>query len=144
MSFMSESELILLDLRLRPYRNRNKIYGGFSIIVCGNFRQLQIIGDRRELLYSRDSQRIFESSLNGMIILNNNHRFKDDPEYGQLLKNFCKGDLSEQEREIIHSREVNETSVTIPDVLSSDKDWSYASPTSKEEIPSHPGSSKGT
>lgn len=86
---MSESELILLDLRLRQYRNRNKIYGGFSIIFCGNFRQLQSIGDRRELLYSRDSQRIFESSLNGMIILNNKHRFKDDPEYSKLLTNFC-------------------------------------------------------
>jgi hypothetical protein len=36
-----------------------------------------------------------------MIILDNKHRFKDDPEYGQLLTNFWKGDLSEQERETI-------------------------------------------
>jgi hypothetical protein len=68
-----------------------------------------------------------------MIILNNKHRFKDDPEYDQLLTNFCKEDLSaEQEREIIHSREVNGTSVTIPDVLSSDMDWSYACAYNKE------------
>jgi hypothetical protein len=61
-----------------------------------------------------------------MIILENKHRFKDDPEYGQLLTNFWKGDISEQERETINSREVNGTSVTIPNVLSSNKDWSYA------------------
>ena len=131
-SFMSESELTLLDLRLRRYKNRNKVYGGFSVIFCGDFRQLQSNGDRRELLYSRDSQRKFESNLSGMIILENKHRFKDDPEYGQLLTNFWKGDLSEQERETINSREVNGTSVTIPDVLSSDKDWSYACPYNKE------------
>ena len=68
-SFMSESELTLLDLRLRQYKNRNKVYGGFSVIFYGNFRQLQSNGDRRELLYSRDSQRKFESNLNRMIIL---------------------------------------------------------------------------
>ena len=39
-----------------------------------------------------------------MIILENKHRFKDDPEYGQLLTNFWKGDISEQERETINSR----------------------------------------
>ena len=90
-----------------------------------NFRQLQSNGDRTELLYSRDSQREFKSNLNGMIILENKHRFKDDSEYGQLLTNFWKGDISEQERETINSREVNGTSVTIPNVLSSNKDWSY-------------------
>ncbi len=79
-----------------------------------------------ELLYSRDSQRKFKSNLNRMIILENKHRFKDDPEYGQLLTNFWKGDLSEQERETINSREENGTYVTIPNVLSSNKDWSYA------------------
>jgi hypothetical protein len=56
-----------------------------------------------------------------MIILENKHRFKDDPEYGQLLTNFWKGDLSEQERETVNAREVNGTSVTILNVLSSDK-----------------------
>ena len=86
-----------------------------------NFRQLQSNGDRTELLYSRDSQREFKSNLNGMIILENKHRFKDDSEYGQLLTNFWKGDISEQERETINSREVNGTSVTILNVLSSDK-----------------------
>ena len=91
-----------------------------------NFIQLQSNGDRTEPLYSRDSQREFKSNLNGMIILENKHRFKDDSEYGQLLTNFWKGDISEQERETINSREVNGTSVTIPNVLSSNKDWSYA------------------
>ena len=97
----------------------------FSVATSDNFKAT-------ELLYSRDSQRKLESSLNGIIILDNKHRFKDDQEYGQLLTNFWKGDLSEQKRETIHSREVNRTSVTIPDFLSSDKDGSYACPYYKE------------
>ena len=92
-SFMSESELVLLDQRLRRYKDRNKIYGGFSVIFGGDFRQLQSNGDKKEVLYSRDSQRKFEDNLNGIIILDNEHRFKDDPEYGALLKRFWKGDL---------------------------------------------------
>jgi hypothetical protein len=74
------------------------------VATSDNFRQLQSNGDRTELLYSRDSQREFKSNLNGMIILENKHRFKDDSEYGQLLTNFWKGDISEQEKETINSR----------------------------------------
>jgi ATP-dependent exoDNAse (exonuclease V) alpha subunit len=56
-SFMSESELILLDLRLRRYRNRNKVYGGFSVIFCGDFRQLQIATETEENYFTQETHK---------------------------------------------------------------------------------------
>ena len=102
------------------------------MILGGDFRQLQSNSDKKEVLYSRDSQRKFEDNLNGIIILDNEHRFKDDPEYGALLKRFWKGDLSRTDRDTINSRQENGTTVVLPDVLSSNKDWSYACPYNKK------------
>jgi len=39
-----------------------------------------------------------------MIILENDHRFKDDPEYGWMLKRMWKGDLTKKDRERINTR----------------------------------------
>ncbi len=52
-SFMTESELRKLDVRLRQYKDRNKVFGGYSIIFGGDFRQLTR-GIDHELLYSRN------------------------------------------------------------------------------------------
>ncbi len=57
-SFMTESELMKLDVRLRQYKDRNKVIGGYSIIFGGDFRQL-IRGNDHKLLY----QEIRNSSL---------------------------------------------------------------------------------
>ena len=84
-SFMTESELMKLDVRLRQYKDRNKVFGGNSIIFGGDFRQL-IRGNDHELLYSRNLKQSFKSILTGVIILDNGHCFKDDPEFGNLLK----------------------------------------------------------
>jgi len=84
------------------------------------------------MLYSRESQRKFEDSLNGIIILDNAHRFKDDPWYGGLMKRFWKNDLTTDERNTLNSQEVDGEKVVLPDVLSSTKDWSYACPYNKE------------
>ena len=131
-SFMSENELIKLDNRLRRYKDRNKPYGGYSVIFGGDFRQLQNNTEKKQLLYSRDSQRKFETNLNGIIILDNEHRFKNDKEFGRLLKRFWAGDLTREDRDLINSRKVNGTTVKIPDILSCKEDWSYACPYNKE------------
>ncbi len=48
-SFMTESELMKLDVRLRHYKDRNKVFGGYFIIFGRDFRQL-IGGNDDELL----------------------------------------------------------------------------------------------
>ncbi len=39
-----------------------------------------------------------------MIILDNEHCFKEDPEYGQMLKRMWSGDLNKEDRMKINTR----------------------------------------
>ncbi len=39
-----------------------------------------------------------------MIILDNKHHFKEDPEYGQMLKRMWSGDLTKEDRMKINTR----------------------------------------
>jgi len=80
-SFMTEHKLKKLDVRLHQYRDRYKVFGGYCIVFGGGFRQL-IRGNDHELVYSRNSHQFFESIMTGIIIPNNEHQFKDDPEFG--------------------------------------------------------------
>ena len=130
-SFMTENELMKLDTKLRQYGNRNKVYGGYSIIFGGDFRQLAK-GKKNELLYSTLSKRFFEQNLNGIIILQNEHRFRNDPEFGKLLSDFWAGDLSEEQRNLINTRVIGERGQAMPETIPESHDWNYACPTNKE------------
>ena len=59
------------EKRLSP----NMIFGRYSIIFCGDFRQIPPVKAKEsQLLYSNSS--LWENSINVAIILNNSHRFK--------------------------------------------------------------------
>jgi hypothetical protein len=84
---MSDSVLKELDRKLKDIGNMTHIFGGFSIIFSGDFRQLEpVCSNEKELLFSTLSSGVWENNINVVIILNNEHRFKDDPQYGQMLK----------------------------------------------------------
>ena len=54
-SFMQDSEILKLDRRLKECRNRNKAFGGYSIIFAGDFRQLEPSrASPSDLLFSRE------------------------------------------------------------------------------------------
>ena len=81
-SFMNDPQLIKLDNRLKEIGDRTKPFGGFSIIFAGDFRQLQAVKSlESDLLFSTESSKHWETFINVVIILENDHRFKDDPEY---------------------------------------------------------------
>jgi hypothetical protein len=42
--------------------------------------------------------------MNAVIILDNEHHFKEDPEYGQMLKRMWSGDLTKDDQMRINSR----------------------------------------
>ena len=131
-SFMKDRELKSLDNRLKEMRDRNKPFGGLSIIFAGDFRQLEPSGsDDSDLLFSSKSSQHFENCINAHIILDNNHRFEDDPEYGKLLKRMWKGDLTKKDRERINTRVIGENGLTLPSSFGN-KDACYACPTNKE------------
>jgi hypothetical protein len=99
------------------------IFGGYSIIFCGDFRQIPPVKAREsQLLYSNSS--LWESSINVAIILNNSHRFRDDPEYGNILKRMWEGIFTQQDCNAINERLIG-TRVHLP-IVENDDDISYA------------------
>jgi hypothetical protein len=40
---------------------------------------------------------LWENSINVAIVLNNSHRFQDDPEYGEILKRMWEGKFTEED-----------------------------------------------
>ena len=55
-----------------------------------------------------------------MIILENIHRFKDDPEYGEMLTRLWRDDLTQEDREKINTRVVGQDGVTLPPTFDGD------------------------
>ena len=114
-SFMSDKHIVTLDTKLKLIGDRNKPFGGFSIVFAGDFRQLPPVGATElELIYSSKSNQYWEICINVIIILDNAHRFKDDPLYGQMLKRFWDGDLTKSDRERINSRVIGQNGIILP------------------------------
>lgn len=130
-SFMKDSELLRLDTRLKEMGDRNKPFGGFSIIFAGDFRQLEPSkSSDKDLLFSSTSSGHWENCINATIILDNSHRFKDDPEYGKLLKRMWIGGLTKKDRDILNTRVIGHNGLTLPAKFEGDA--CYACPTNKE------------
>jgi ATP-dependent DNA helicase PIF1 len=86
-SFMSDRILRTLNYKLMNIGNRSKSFGGFSIIFVGDFRQLESICSKEsDLMFSSLSSNLWKNNTNAIIILDNKHCFKEDPDYGQCLK----------------------------------------------------------
>ena len=130
-SFMSDDQLQILDQRMKELGDRTKPYGGYSIVFSGDFRQLEPTKtSSNNLLFSRHSSQLWDSSINSIIILDNEHRFKEDPQYGIMLKNMWQKDLSIQQRKRINTKVVNKTTFKLPPKF--EGDVCYACPTNKE------------
>lgn len=114
-SFMSDTILKTLDRKLKEIKDQTKPFGGFTIIFAGDFRQLEPVGAKEnELLFSSLSSQHWENCINAVIILDNEHRFKEDPEYGQMLKRMWSGDLTKDDRMRINSRVLGTTGLQLP------------------------------
>ena len=114
-SFMSDTIFKTLDIKLKEIKNRSQPFGGFTIIFAGDFRQLEPIGvNETQLLFSSLSSQHWENCINAVIILDNEHRFKEDPEYGQMLKRMWSGDLTKDDRKRINSRVLGTNGLELP------------------------------
>lgn len=133
-SFMKSTEMRRLDENLQIIGDSTKPFGGFSIIFSGDFRQLEPPGAKpNELLFSRDASIDWEEKLNAVVILENKHRFKDDPRYGRVLKKMWEDDINIKDRRWINERVVGRNNVILPKENEfGDKNVSYASPYNKE------------
>jgi hypothetical protein len=81
-SFMSDRILMTLNNRLMDIGNRTTFFGGLSIIFAGDFHQLKpICLNKSDLMFSSLSSMFWQRIINTTIILDNDHCFKEDPEY---------------------------------------------------------------
>lgn len=131
-SFMNDEQLLSLNERLQQIRDdHSKPYGGMSIIFAGDFRQL-LPGNatNKTVLFTTNNSRHFENTLNVALILENEHRFKDCPEYGKLLKEFWYDDLSLNAKKWINKRVVRGNKMKLPETMP--KRSCYACPTNVE------------
>jgi len=97
-SFMSDTILKTHQRKPKEIKGRAKSFGGFTIIFSGDFRQLEPVGaNDTELLFSSLSSQHWENCINAVIMLDNEHRFKEDPEYGKMLKRMWSGDLTKDD-----------------------------------------------
>ena len=97
-SFMSDTILKTLDRKLKKIGNRSQPFGGFTITFANDFRQLEPVGAKdTELLFASLSSQHLENCLNAVNILENVHCFREDPEYGQMLKRMWSGDLTKED-----------------------------------------------
>ena len=112
---MSNTILNALDRKLKEIGNQSLPFGGFTIIFAGDFRQLEPVGAKdTELLFSSLSSQHWENCINAVIILDNEHCFKEDPEYGQMLKRMWSGDLTKEDRMRINTRVLGTNGLELP------------------------------
>ncbi len=115
---MSDTILKTLDRKLKEIRNLSQPFGGFTIIFAKDFRQLEPVGAKdTEFLFSSLSSQHWENCINAVIILNNEHCFKEDLEYGQMLKKMWSGDSTKEDHKRTNTRVLGTNGLEFPPEL---------------------------
>ena len=68
-------------------------------------------------MFSSKSSQESDSNINAIIILDNEHRFKEDPEYGNMLKRMWEGDLTHEDKQRINTRVIGINGLELPSML---------------------------
>jgi hypothetical protein len=93
-----------LDKHLRILTgNRHLLYGGIHVVFTGDFMQLPPVGGTP--IFSRFNDIHWHGSLNAAIFLDQgNHRFRKDPEWGEILKRIQLGKPTPNDLAMINRR----------------------------------------
>ncbi len=114
-SFMIDKILEALEVKLKEIRDRAKPFCGFSIIFAGDFPQLEPVGSTEfDLMFSSSTSKNWDNCINAIILLDNVHCFKEDPEYGEMLKRMLNGDLSTENCKRINTRVIGYNGLQLP------------------------------
>ncbi len=91
------------------------LLGDSQIIFSGDFRQFEPVGSNvKELMFSSLSSGHWDNNINLVIILTDEHCFKEDPEYGQMLTRMWSGDLSKEDCQKINTRVIGYKGLKLP------------------------------
>ena len=132
-SYFSKTDVRNLDKCLRKIRERkDKIFGGLPIVFCGDFHQLLPVSANTDhlLFSSAKGDNYWRDIITTIVVLQNKHRFKDDPEFGELLTRMWEGRVTEKDLNKINERVIGTNGLKLPSSM--DGDVSYACPSNNE------------
>ena len=105
-SMATTSQMNKLNDRLNMYKRYiaheghsiqpDMVFGGYSIIFSGDFRQIPPVNAKEsELLYRNPG--LWENAINVAIMLQNSHRFNNDPCFGGILRRMWSGTFTKED-----------------------------------------------
>ena len=115
-SFASEDTMNDINARLRFYQEIKEtdptLYGGIHMVVAGDFRQLDPVG----LPALHETAYGLELKVNCFLELTGMHRFRNDLEWGKLLKKFRDGTVQKADIDKLN-RHITQNNEHLPDNL---------------------------
>ena len=90
-SFATAAQASKIEMNARTLKGReHEYYGGLNIVYAGDFSQLEP-PRAKPLYFEGQTCPAFHGVLNAFIELDGQHRFKDDPAYGEMMLRFRNG-----------------------------------------------------
>ena len=113
---MSTSTCEKLHRRLRIQTGKmDELFGRIHIIFAGDFFQIPPVCEESKALYNGCC--LQWNPLTDVIILENNHRFVKNPDYGLMLERIAKGEATENYSKLINSRVMTKSHIIIKDFI---------------------------
>lgn len=125
-SYFSKNDLETLERKLRRLKRRGDVeYGGVHMVFAGDLRQLEPVCGKP---FYFEWSRCWQGALNCAIILENNHRFRNDPEFGELLGRIRSNTHTMADIQTVNSRFIRQGA----DLPEEGEEVCYACSTNKE------------
>ncbi len=86
------------------------------LVGAGDFHQLEPVGSMEfdPMFSSLSRSKHWDNCTNAIIIFGSVHCFKEDPEYGEMLKRMWNDDLSTEDRTRINTRVIGYNGLQLP------------------------------
>ena len=112
-SFLDATTIETLDKNMRILKNTNDLFGGVQVVFVGDFFQMFPVGVGQSLVYKETIQFYV---INKAVFLNKSHRFKSDPQYGEIMRRFRVGLATKHDIQMINTRFFKNDNVVLPPI----------------------------
>ena len=109
-SFLTTSVLLKGDRQMRLLKEMKTLFGNCHVVFSGDFHQLLPIGGKA--LFEEDTVQF--GAINKAVFLNVSWRFKDDEEYGEIMRRLRNGTITKDDIALINSRHIDNPDVKLP------------------------------
>ena len=97
---MTVSNLLKADKQMQILKQIRELYGSCHVVFSGDFHHLLPIGGAA--LFQEDT--IQFGAINKAVFLNISWQFKDDPEFGNIMRRLRNGTITKQDIAMLNTR----------------------------------------